>query len=352
MFHVQNFKYSFILFYCFGQAPYFPFRNRATTKSSWLLKFLPLIVLICVFLGSGYIVFHNYLKPLAQTNNILSYILTLLSYAPNFSVIYVNVIDPYGVIYLHRGLISIAKFTKIQLNGKACDGKFQKLYKQMIFIMFLCYLVNTSVRCNILSPFKNVRAELSLSIMSLYKVCSFMHAMFYLYAIRFMFVSINTAIDEKDFDAMIEMCSMLGGEFKRSMADAVLYFDRLRLHYFKLSEVIAQFNERFGWSLLALIIDSSISAADAIYWLFVYPSSMDNGIYLIWRKYFFVFLWFDLLSEQAVSTRHKHLVVHLLLIVVVHRMVMIDLVAYKIFNSVCVCVFEVKGTLQKKKNAF
>lgn len=288
MFHVKNFKYSFIFFYCLGQAPYFPLQNR-TQKSSWLLKFLPLIVLICVFLGSGYVVFHNYLKPQNQTNNVLSYMLTFLTYAPNFSVIYENVIDPYGVTYLNRGLISIDKFTKNNLNGNASNEKFQNVYKQVVIIMFICYLVNTLVRCNILSPFKNEQAEMSLSIMNLYKVCSFIHAIFYLYAIRFMFLSINTKIDDKDFESTIEMCIMLGGEFERSMSDALLYFDRLKLYYFKLWEVVTIFNGRFGWSLLALIIDSSISAADAIYWLYVYPSSMDNGIYLIWRKYFFSF---------------------------------------------------------------
>lgn len=289
MFQIKNFKYSFIFFYCFGQAPYFPLQRRAQ-KSSWLLKFLPLIVLICVFLGSGYVVFHNYLKPQNRTNNVLSYMLTFLTYAPNVSVIYENVIDPYGVTYLNRGLISIDKFTKDKLNGNsACTEKFQTIYKQVVIIMFVCYLVNTSVRCNILSPFKNEQAELSLSIMNLYKVCSFIHAIFYLYAIRFMFLSINTKIDDKDFESTIEMCSMLGGEFERSMNDTLLYFDRLQLYYFKLWEVITIFNERFGWSLLALIIDSIISAVHAIYWLFVYPSSMDNGIYLIWRKYFFYF---------------------------------------------------------------
>lgn len=305
MFHIKNFKYSFIFFYCFGQAPYFPMQNRAK-KLSWLLKFLPLIVLICVFLGSGYVVFHSYLKPLTQTNSVLSYILTLLTYAPHFSVIYENVIDPYGVTYLNRGLISIDKFTKTKLKGNAYNEKFQSVYKQVIIVMFLCYLVNTSVRCNILSPFKNEQAELSLSIMNLYKVCSFIHAMFYLYAIQFMLISINTKIDEKDFESTIEMCSMFSGEFERSMSDASLYFDRLKIYYFKLWEVTTIFNERFGWSLLALIIDSSISAADAIYWLFVYPSSMDNGIYLIWRKYFLKYS-VDLLCMR---TGHRHLVAH------------------------------------------
>lgn len=285
MFRVKNFKYSFIFFYCFGQAPYFPVQNR-TKKSSWLLKFLPLIVLICVFSGSGYIVFHNYLKSQTQTNIVLSYMLTLLTYAPNFCVIYENVVNPYGITYLNRGLISIDKFIKTKLKGNSCNQKFQSVYKQVVIIMFICYLVNTLVRCSILSPFKNVQAELNLSIINLYKVCSFMHTMFYLHAIRFMFVSINAKIDDKDFESTIEMCSMLGGEFQRSMNDALLYFDRLQIYYFKLSEVITIFNERFGWSLLALIIDSSIMAADAIYWLFVYPSSVDNGIYLICRKYF------------------------------------------------------------------
>lgn len=287
MFLFKNFKYSFIFFYCFGQAPYFPLQNR-TKKSSWLLKFFPLIVLICVFLGSGYVVFHRYPDALTQTSVVLSYMLTLLAYAPNFSLIYENMVNPYGVTYLNRGLISIDKFTKTKLKGNEYNEKFQSVYKQVVIIMFICYLMNTSVRCNILSPFKNKPAELSVSIMNLYKVCSFIHIMFYLYAIRFMLVSINTKIDNIDFESMIEMCSMFGGEIERSMSGALLYFDRLQLYYFKLWEVITIFNERFGWTLLALIIDSSISAADAIYWLFVYPS-MDNGIYLIWRKKIFFF---------------------------------------------------------------
>lgn len=287
LFH--DFKYFYGIFYIFGQATYYPINVKNQIKSKFWM-FLPFIlfsinILVCsmVFLKSE---FHN----VKQSRNIVVYSLRFTAFVPNFIVIFESLNHPYGIRAINHRLSFIYNFLRIKFKTQFQLHKF----KSECFIDFCtCFgviTIATIIRMNILTLY-DLNTEIAIFFMQMYKTLAILHALFYMNLFKFVLISINDGILKRDFGKIILSQVILNAESTRSNRLSMICLQQTRLIHLKLWEAMKVYNKYFGWSLLAIMLESIISSTNAFYGAFIHFADSENFIQLMIRKFVIIFVY-------------------------------------------------------------
>lgn len=240
----QDFKYFYVIFYIFGLGPYYPLHVKNRIKSK-VLMFLPFVLLIANTLFCSLV----FLK--AENNNLqnsymILYTLRFTAFVPNFVVIWESLTHPYGVRMMNHRLFFICNFLKAKLKSGFHIYKFKTECVRHFFACFIMLVIANNVRMNILTIYE-LKTEIAIFIMQAYKTLAILHALFYMSLFKFILVSINDGMLEKDFENVFLSQVILNVECNQSNRISTLSAERLRqirFIYLKLWEVMKMFNKQ------------------------------------------------------------------------------------------------------------
>lgn len=283
----RDLNHFYVLFFIFGQGPYYPLLDPHFSRKkihSRVLMWLPLIFLIWIAILCSMIFFLNNHKPELKSNTMVLHIVKCIGFVPNFIVIYSNLVETINIRAINDKLNSICKRLKMKLNTEFQTKKFKSACYRLIFVMIFVSICIYSFRSSNLNVY-NQQTELAIFIMHLYKVMAVCHAIFYLNLFKFILVSINEGI-EKMLRGPISLSQIiLNTDCQRTKQHSINYFQQISFAYIKLWEVMKIFNTYCGWILIAIILDSTVCVTHAIYGFFLYFEAYTDVPIYISRKY-------------------------------------------------------------------
>lgn len=259
----QDFKYFYVLFFLFGQAPYYPLNNRTRIKEKTLMS-VPFIILVFNFVWCSLIFCTNKDVRINFHNNITFSIMKYIGFIPNLFVIYTNLTDPYSVCTMNKKLYLICDFMKIQMKIKF---NLNKLRSKCLQDFFKCLLVITITHIWRIT-FKTIfsrNIEFIIFNMKIYTMMSFLHALFYVHFFKFILTSIIDGMKSKNCGAIIMSQIILKSECNRSNRLLTNYVKQIQLVHFKLWQIIRIFNRQFGFCIIAIFLDLFLATTNALY---------------------------------------------------------------------------------------
>lgn len=278
----QDFKYFYVLFFLFGQAPYYPLNNRTRIKEKTLMS-LPFIILVFNFVWCSLIFCTNKDIQINFHNNITFSVLKYIGFTPNIFVIYVNLTDPYSVCTMNKKLFLICDYMKIKMKIKFNLNKLRLKYLQDFFICLIVISITHIWRITFKTVFSR-NIEIIIFIMKIYVMMSFLHALFYVHFFKFILTSTIDGMKSKNCGAIIMSQIILKAECIRSNRQLTNYVKQIRFVHLKLWQIIRIFNRQFGFCIIAIFLDLMIATTNALYTEFTIYSNL--GIrFSLFRKY-------------------------------------------------------------------
>lgn len=277
MFRLRIFQSYFTIFYICGLSPFVSFKNFRIKRSS-LIHCLPRLInifFICVnsFLLLNRAIFHIYeIKKDILTIPIL--ISCLATSIEGFSIF-----RSIPIIWQIM-CFTIDNFEKT-LQMQYPLKKLQKQFRQKFFTQLLLILLGIPpkvlFRISLASySWMSLTTDVILVLLKCIHSC---HILFYT---EFINLSVEE-LCEKVIEAKSEF------NYNKKTNQKLHLMQQWKLIHFKLWHIVQQINSQFGWFLMVSLGDLLLQCIFSIYRTFLYIST-SNGLLVIIRKYFFLFM--------------------------------------------------------------
>lgn len=290
----RELKCFYFFFHVFGQAPYYPLHVKNRIKSK-ILMFLPLAMLIVNAVLCSVL----YLKTEYNNTKKARIVSTMrfTAFIPNFVLICEILIHPYGVHAINQRLFFISHSLTMKLKTQFRMDQFKSECIRDFCMCFAMLMLTYIIRMNFPTVYE-LNTELAIFSMQLFKTIAIIHLLFYMNLFKFILISMNEAILESDFESIVLTQVGLNVGCRRSKRQSFVLLQKTRFIYLKLWEVIKMYNQQFGWSLIAIMVESIISTTNALYAAFIYFTDSDDFIQQIIRKFLFISLLVELFYKN------------------------------------------------------
>lgn len=278
----QDFKYFYGLFYLFGQAPYYPLKNRTRIKEKILMS-LPFIVLVFNFVCCSLIFGMNKDIRIGFYNNNAFCVMKYIGFIPNIFVIYTNLTDPFGVCTMNKKLFLICDYMKIQMKMKFNLNKLKLKCLQDFFKCLIVIFFTHIWRITFKTVFSR-HLEIIIFIMKIYEMMILLHALFYVHFFKFILTSVIDGMKSKNCGAIIVSQIILKAECIRFNRQLIIYLKQIQLVHFKLWQIIRIFNRQFGFCIMAIFFDLMVATTNALYTELTIYSNLGFR-FSLFRKY-------------------------------------------------------------------
>lgn len=277
-----DFKYFYGLFYIFGQAPYYPFHDRAKIQAK-ILMFLPFAILVANVQFCSLVFILNEHKRKEKCVGTVIYVLKFIGFAPSFVVIYMNLIRPFELWSVNDKIYAICDLLKSKLETQFPLNVFTFEFCRDLFVSLTVTIVTYFSRVSV-STIYHFKTECIIFVMQLYKTMAIFHVLFYLNIFKLILSSMSGAFNRKGIDSVNLTQVILNAESQRIHRKSTICLRQTGYIYLKLWEVIRIFNMHFGWSFIAIILELVVSATTAIYGFFLYFVASHECTFYITRN--------------------------------------------------------------------
>lgn len=301
----SDFKYIVALFYLFGQVRYCPYYNgnRIAVK---ILGLFPFALLVAMTTFCSWIFISSEPPKIMRGTSFVLYVFRFTLFVPNFVMIIDNLIHWHDFGHLLNKVFFVCNSMGAKLNAQFQLRKFKSECSLGICICLTVIIITHINRIYLLFVF-DLKTEMVIFFLQFSKTLSMLHAVFYINFFKFILITMNDAIIHKDFSVVIPSKLVMNAACRRSKQLSQSFFWRTRFIYLELWQLIEMFNKHFGWFLVSIMFESTISATNAFYGAFVYFSKTETHIYYISRKYFvYSCIWKLFVCMFVIFCAHYH----------------------------------------------
>lgn len=260
MWRIHELKVSFIWFYVFGQTTYIPLKTERLklllyfsiiTKCMSLLIFLNVIIFI-------HLEFHMQPTHHHGINMLINYSF-VICFKINILTFFLNVKRP----FLSRSLLLkfnvIIRYMENQLKAKVVLSEFEKKYRRKIMI-FIAYEIIVSVARIMTANYHERTARSFVVVSYMYRTIFVFYITIFIKITGLIMQSLNLKIQELlDVDDNV---------------DSIIFtMKQIKWIHFKLTRILKDFNNRFGWILFWFMMESFLHLAITTFMIFLYLSS-------------------------------------------------------------------------------
>lgn len=283
----DEFKFSFRFFYILGQTPYCPKNSKFGIRAKYLM-YWPIVFQVIVTVSTLVLCLRKTYISSLGFGFMAFYMSKFAALAiPNWMKIYETLMQPFGVLAINDKLLFICDVLCHKLKAPFQMKQFKVEYNWNCFVfiaLFVLYLI--VVLC---IPIYGRDVELSGSIMKLFELTAILHALFYINSFKFILIALNeyTSVESSTIS------HVLVDPLDRNHHDqnTLTHLKRLRFVHLKLWEVMALFQNQFGWRLVGFLADSSLTlttTTNSLVFLCIHSKSITSDIIREYRNVLFV----------------------------------------------------------------
>lgn len=277
----QQLKSVFVLFFVFGQALYFPINSTRPVLISIFIKFTPLLVHIGFLAFTAYSVIvntHHMIDNPSNEDSVAMITITAISLMPSISVFFHNFANPNTAFRIFNGFRYIFAYMKVEINGTFCVNVFRREYFTKIAISIFIHILTFIVRFTINTNRNMIITVAGVFVMQTYKLWTKMHALFYVDLVKFTISAINEETLNIHCGSML--ISVNGFHCKSVRAK----LHHLKFIHLKLWYLVRGVNSQFEWSLIGILLDTTVYGISSAYWTFLASASKTGSDELILRN--------------------------------------------------------------------
>lgn len=272
----RKYKDFYFWFMIFGQNTCNPTETSARLHKFLGIPYVPQIISWMLTILCSYIVCTKKYTKISKSEAVILCVLLIGNTLPNIFVIWQSFSMPASTRYLEKSYKDLSAYVKDNL-GIDIDVRFPDFKRNIhhkVKCIVLCTIFSISIRLLYPSPVYGRVPDIFVGILVLYKIVAIIHAVFYIETSRFMLISSSRCIVTVSTDKTVLKAN-----------EALHMLRHLKIIHFKIYQVYKVLNTRFGWILIAVIIESLVMSSKALYWIFVYSTSFHGGLALLLRKY-------------------------------------------------------------------
>lgn len=279
---IPKLKCFIVLFYIFGQAPYFPITNSQRKLVSFLISFMPSLIYIAVLTYCMWIVVTNpnqMLDTVSIQDRIVNCSITFTAFIPSVFVILESFRHSNRTFRIFDSFQFIANYMKDKLNSPFEYDDFWSDYLMKMSVIFSIHFITCVTRFNTHSKSYVPLTEVGIFLIQTYKLWTKLHALFYIDLAKFTLFSINAEVLRIECDSILIIVNRLKHEHIRRKLRHLKYI-HLKLWY-----MVQWINVQFEWSLIGNLLDTFVFGTSSVYYTFVLSESHMQPSYLILRNY-------------------------------------------------------------------
>lgn len=247
-------KVFFAIFYIFGQAPYYP-RYNLSKISSKCLMYLPITLHVVSFAVNSVVFATRRSRKMSESSQVILHVIKLGAISiPNVIIICEILLQSPGVWLIKNKVLFLCDFMNVKLKIPFQVEKFQSDSKWNLIVYFMTFMICV-ITC-ICVPYYDTTIEIVFLIILMFKTAGMLHALFYVNLLKFIMISLNEHKSMKSI-TFTQMISNM--DHKHSEQYSIDYLMRIRFVHLKLWEVMQVFRRQFGWRLIGICMDSTIT---------------------------------------------------------------------------------------------
>lgn len=273
-------RYYLWLFYLLGQNSLNPLKNRNEYYNKPINvapAILSIVLSLCIAIAGIFYRF-NYNGFYEQTDSVVTYFLLALHFATNFVTMLQSLFYASDIELLLKKFETVRMQTKQYFHYDIEYEHFSKGYRRKASIVLIFFCVSALIRSFFKSAKTHIVVQTAQMLLLGYTLTDNLHALFYIQMLLFFLSSLISCVKNLTIQSKLIYKVQLDGN--TIMANNLRYVKQIHYLLFNISMLI---NNRFGWSLIALMILNFVEVAYTSYWIFLYLSAYHSHLFI--RKY-------------------------------------------------------------------
>lgn len=251
----NDFVCFFRFFYITGHAPYLRPSHTARKKQLKLLMYLPFLLQVTIAIAGLVMFFYKVYRSSIETVQFFASLSKCVTFIPSFCTIFEISIQSCGEIMINRKLLFICNILNNKLKIPFQLKNFKSEYSCDLMINLISFVVHLLVLITV--PYFSNNLEIALLFGYIFKQTAILHALFYIKFFKFILISLNDQLKAES----VAFSLVILNDMPNQQTDnySIVHLKRIRYVYIKFCEVMWLFRKQFGWRLLAIFADSTIS---------------------------------------------------------------------------------------------
>lgn len=242
----------------------------------------------CIFMILTVICFHVIYRELVglsvksrNKSKVFVCISILIVISPNACALWESFRMPSSTRYLIEVFMNTIISIEQKFNTTIPMEQFLKNFRNKTIKILICYFITSAYPLYTPTPFHGRGLEICVTIMIVYKTILVIHVCFYIEFISFFFTSIINILRDTTKDDYVLRLSVA------HINEMVKILRHIKYFHYKLHGCCRVINERFGWILIMIVLQTTLSSIRSGFYIFNYRASFVGEHLLIIRNYHF-----------------------------------------------------------------